>query len=270
MDGTIQSRDGTRIAFWRTGSGPPLVLVHGTTADHGRWAPVLARLAEQLTVYAIDRRGRGGSGDAADYALEREVEDVAAVVDSIGAPTSLLGHSYGAICSLEASLRTSRLRKLVLYEPPIPQAGPRAPPGSIARLEALLARGEREAVVTTFFRENVHMPPRELELLRSLPNWPERVAAAHTLPRELRAGEAYALRPERFARLTTPTLLLLGGDSPPFFRQATDAVSRALPRARLVLLPGQQHAAMNTAPEPFVREVLGFLLEQAVPGDLST
>lgn len=261
MDGTIQSRDGTRIAFWRAGSGPPLVLVHGTTADHGRWAPVLPRLAGRFTVYAIDRRGRGGSGDAAEYALEREVEDVVAAVEAVGAPAFLLGHSFGAICSLEASLRTSRIRKLVLYEPPIPAAGPRAPPESIARLEALLARGEQEEVVTTFFRENVRMPPRELELLRSLPNWPERVAAAHTLPRELRAGEAYAPGPERFSRVTTPTLLLLGGDSPTFFQRATDAVSRALPHARRVLLPGQQHAAMNTAPDLFLREVFGFLQE---------
>lgn len=261
MDGTLTSKDGTRLAFWRTGSGPPLVLVHGTTADHGRWAPVLARLGERLTVYAIDRRGRGGSGDAPEYALDREVEDMVAVVESTGAPAFLLGHSYGAICALEASLRTARIRKLVLYEPPIPTGAPRAPPGSIARLQALLDRGEREEVVTAFFRESVHVSPRALELMRSLPDWPARVAAAPTLPRELRAGEAYTLRPERFAAVTVPALLLLGGDSPPFFREATEAVSRALPHARLVVLPGQQHAAMNTAPDLFLREVVGFLSE---------
>ena len=114
------SDDGTLIGYWRTGEGPPLILVHGTSADHTRWDPVLPTLAEHFTVYAIDRRGRGESGDAADYSLESEVEDVVAVVDSIGAPVSLLGHSYGAVCSLEASQRSERVRKLVLYEPPLP------------------------------------------------------------------------------------------------------------------------------------------------------
>jgi pimeloyl-ACP methyl ester carboxylesterase len=118
--GTVISSDGTHTGYWRTGEGPPLVLVHGTSADHTRWDPVLPALEEHFTVYAVDRRGRGESGDAAEYPLEREVEDVVAVVDSIGAPASLLGHSYGAICSLEASRLSARVRRFVLYEPPLP------------------------------------------------------------------------------------------------------------------------------------------------------
>src|SRR5689334_8539504 len=100
---TVKSKDGTPIAVAKSGHGPPLVLVHGTTADHTRWKPILPKLEEKFTVYAIDRRGRGGSGDSANYAFEIEFDDVAAVVDSIGEPVFLLGHSYGAICSLEAS-----------------------------------------------------------------------------------------------------------------------------------------------------------------------
>src|SRR5207253_10380171 len=114
-----KSKDGTRIAFARSGDGPPLVLVHGTTADHTRWAPILGELEARFTVHAMDRRGRGGSGDAQDYSLEKEFDDIVAVVDSIGEPVHLLGHSYGALCSLEASLLTKNIRKLVLYEPPI-------------------------------------------------------------------------------------------------------------------------------------------------------
>ena len=111
---TVTSEDGTKIAYWRSGQGPPVVLVHGTTADHSRWAPVLPEFEEHFSVCAIDRRGRGGSGDSEDYALEREFEDVASVVDSLGEPAFLLGHSYGAVCALEASLLTPNVRKLVL------------------------------------------------------------------------------------------------------------------------------------------------------------
>src|SRR5687767_12504745 len=120
----VASQDGTSIAVQVTGRGAPLLLVHGTTADHSRWTPLLPALEARFTVHAMDRRGRGESGDAADYSLVREFEDVAAVVDAIGGPVNLLGHSYGALCSLEAALRTSNLRKLILYEPPIPLGGP--------------------------------------------------------------------------------------------------------------------------------------------------
>src|SRR5215470_16425578 len=143
---TITSRDGTAIAFVRSGAGPALVLVHGTTADHTRWKPLLPRLETHFTVYAVDRRGRGGSGDAPDYSIEREFDDIAAVVDAIGEPVLLLGHSYGAVCSLEASLRTQHVSKLVLYEPPIRTAGSLFPPGTVERLQVLLDAGDRDGV----------------------------------------------------------------------------------------------------------------------------
>jgi pimeloyl-ACP methyl ester carboxylesterase len=164
----------------------------------------------QFTVYAVDRRGRGESGEAHDYAIEREFEDVAAVVDSIGEGVNLLGHSFGGICSLEAALLTPHLRKLILYEPPLPIPGvPIYPEGVTERLHTLLDAGDRPGVLTTFFREIVRMPPHELELFQSSPAFPARVAAAHTLPRELRAHEAYRFKPERFNTLNVPTLLLL-------------------------------------------------------------
>lgn len=256
---TFTSPDGTPIAAHREGKGPPLVLVHGTTADHTRWAPVLGALAENHTVYAIDRRGRGGSGDAEPYAIEREFDDVAAVCDAIGGPVDLLGHSYGAICSLEASLRAASLRRLVLYEPPVPLGDPIYPPGVPEKLAALLATGDREAVVATFMREVVRMPPAELELLRGKPAWTARVAAAHTIARELAQSTTYVWDGARFAAMRTPTLVLLGSDSPRFFRAAAERVAASVPDAKLVELAGQQHAAMDTAPAMFVREVLAFL-----------
>jgi pimeloyl-ACP methyl ester carboxylesterase len=260
----IQSKDGTPIAYQRSGAGAPLVLVHGTGASHGRWAPILPSLEKQFTVYAIDRRGRGESGEAKSYAIEREFEDVAAVVDSIGERVTLLGHSFGGICALEAALLTPYLDKLILYEPPLPVPGvPIYPEGVIDRLQALLDAGDREAVVITFFREVVELPPHELDLLKSSPAFPMRVAAAHTLPRELRAHAAYCFEPERFQSLNIPTLLLLGGDSPPFFKAAIEALNATLPNSRVVVLPGQQHIAIDTAPDLFVREVLAFLTELA-------
>jgi pimeloyl-ACP methyl ester carboxylesterase len=258
----ITSKDGTLIAYQRSGKGPPLVLVHGTTADHTRWRPILPPLEEHFTVYALDRRGRGESGDnnADHYAIEREFDDVAAVVDSIGEPVNLLGHSYGAICSLEAAVRTNNLRRLVLYEPPIPTGVEIYPRASVERIQAALASGDRDGAVAAFLGEIAHVPPQEVELLRSLPAWQGRVAAAHTILREMHTAETYIFDPERFHRMNTPTLLLLGGDSPQFFQLAIQVAQSALPNSRLTVMPGQQHTAMNTAPDLFVREVVGFLL----------
>jgi pimeloyl-ACP methyl ester carboxylesterase len=258
----IVSKDGTPIAYQRSGVGTPLVLVHGTSGSSVHWKPILPALEKRFTVYAVDRRGRGESGDAPTYAIEQEFEDVAAVVNSIGNEVNLLGHSFGAICALEAALRTSRLRKLVLYEPPLLLPGMQLyPEGIIDRLQAQLDSGDRRGVLTTFFHEVVRMPDHEFELVQSAPAFPANIAAAHTLPRELRAHEAYQFKSERFQELNVPTLLLLGGDSPSFFKAAIEAVNGALPDSRIVVLPGQQHIAIDNAPDLFAREVLTFLTE---------
>jgi len=258
---TLVSTDGTPIAYRRSGGGPPLVLVHGTSADHSRWKPVLPAFEEHFAVYALDRRGRGGSGDSEYYSIDREFEDVAAVVDSIEEPVNLLGHSMGAVCSLEAALLTSNVRKLVLYEPGMNvTSGPVYPPGSIDRLDALLEAGNRDGVIEALMREVVGMPPEEVEHLRSLPAWHERVKAAHTVPRELRTDEYYEFIPERFKDLRVSTLVLEGGESSAFFKAADAAVEAALPDCRIVVMAGQGHAAMDTASELFAREVIRFLI----------
>ena len=253
------SRDGTPIAYRRSGSGPPLVLVHGTTADHTRWAGVLPSLERHFTVYAMDRRGRGGSGDADGYAIEREFEDVAAVIEAIGEPVFLLGHSYGAVCSLEASRLTDKVRRLILYEPPIPTIHPLYPPGVPDRIQALVDAGDPEAGLELFFREVVRMPDGEFERYRALPVWKVRVTLAPTIPRELAIDRRYRFRPERFSGFAIPTLLLVGGESPPVFREATDMLAATLPDSRVAVMPGQRHVAMDTAPELFLAEVGKFL-----------
>jgi pimeloyl-ACP methyl ester carboxylesterase len=257
------SVDGTSIAYWRSGEGSPLVLVHGTAADHSRWAPVLPAFEQRFTVYAIDRRGRGASGDSGDYAIEREFEDVGAVVDSLGESVNLLGHSYGALCALEAALLAKNVRKLVLYDPGIEVVGEEIyPPEVIERLEALLKAQDRDGVVETTMREVAGLPPETVEYMRSQPVWQARVDAAHTIPRELRAVKAYRLDAERFGDLGVPTLLLSGGDSPAALRKAGEAVDEALPDSRLVVMPGQGHAAMDTGTDLFTTEVLRFLTSQ--------
>ena len=212
-----------------------------------------------FTVYAVDRRGRGGSGDAPGYVFESECDDVAALVDTIGKPVFLLGHSFGAICALEASMRTKNVRKLVLYEPPIVTGAPIYPAEVIDRLNERLLAGDREGAVTTFYREVVRTSENDLRTLRALPNWPGRIAAAHTIPREMKSSDEYRFKASRFAGFDTPTLLLVGGESPAHFRDAVKAVHAAIPSAHVAVLPGQQHAAMNTAPEIFLRQVIGFL-----------
>src|SRR5262245_20820801 len=119
----FRSKEGVTLACGRAGNGPPLVLVHGTGATAARWTPVLPAFAARFSVYAVDRRGRGESGDAADYAIEHEFDGVACLVDSLVQPVYLLGHSYGGVCALEAARLTPHVHKLVLYEPPVPLEG---------------------------------------------------------------------------------------------------------------------------------------------------
>jgi pimeloyl-ACP methyl ester carboxylesterase len=254
---TVRSADGTPIACWRTGSGSPLVLVHGTAADHARWAGVLPLFEARHTVVTIDRRGRGGSGDAAEYAIEREFEDLAAVADWTGPGTSVLGHSYGAECALAAARLTENIVRLILYEPPAGMV--LVGPDLIGRLEDLLRDGKRDALLQLFFEEVAGVSPEQVERMRSQPSWAARIGAAHTIPRELRAARDRPFDAEAARDLHTRTLLLQGGDSLPAFKTATEVVHTALPNSLVVVMPGHRHTAMDTGSELFTREVLSFL-----------
>ena len=259
----VISWDGTAIATYRSGTGKPLLLVHGSTADHRRWDSITPRLAQEYTVYAMDRRGRGGSGDSDDYALLREAEDVAAVVEVVSAQAGeavfVLGHSFGGVCSLEAALLTNQISRLILYEPPLPVGLPLYDPDFPERMQALTDRGEMEAALELFFRDQVKMSEQQLAEFRRLPMWQERIKIVPTLLREIVIDRTYTFDATRYAHLDVPTLLLQGSDRPPIFQRAIAALDAALPNSHVIILEGQQHNAMDTNPELFVNEVLAFL-----------
>jgi pimeloyl-ACP methyl ester carboxylesterase len=240
----------------------PLILVPGTgAANPVAWTSVVPALEEHFTVYAVDRRGHGESGDSPTYAIEREFEDIAAVVDSTEESANLLGHSFGALCALEAGLLTKNIHRLILYEPAIPlQDISLYREEDIERMQALLDAGDREGVLTTFYREVAMISSHEIEQLKTSPAWPARVAIAHTLPREMLAEKRYRFNTQRFRDLQIPTLILIGGDSPRFVIETCETLDTILPNSRIVVMPGQQHIAMYTAPDLFLREVLTFLI----------
>ncbi|WP_119069150.1 alpha/beta fold hydrolase [Aggregatilinea lenta] len=256
----VQSKDGTLIAFERSGEGPPLVVVPGVLTSSRQW-PILPTLGNHFTVYAVDRRGHGDSGDADQYAIEREFEDIAAVVDAIGSEVNVLGHSFGGHCVLGASLLTSNIRGLVVYETDAPEGmyAESMPAGLVDKFESLVEAGDRAGAVITFFREALQMTPQEIEGAEKWPTFPAMVAGADTFPREIRAVDAYQFETQQFRQMNVPTLLLLGGDSPDFAKTSMERWHEVLPNSRLVILPGQQHIAHYTAPDLFIHEVQTFL-----------
>lgn len=255
----ISSKDGVPIACWHGGAGEPLLLVHGTSGDHFAWAPVLATLERHFNVWTIDRRGRGHSGDANRYALERECEDIAAVIDAIGGTVHLLGHSFGGLCALEAANLTSNIGGLVLYEPPISLAGSGWSAELDRSMQTLLDAGNREGALLLFFRDIVKTPSHEIAAMQAGLHWPERIAAAHTIHRELQSIDRYVFEPFRFHALRIPVLLLLGGESPSRRHLIAETLHQALACSAIKILPGQQHSAMRTTPDLFAHEVVKFL-----------
>jgi pimeloyl-ACP methyl ester carboxylesterase len=255
------------IAVFSLGSGPPLVLVHGTTADHTAWRTVAPLLARTHTLHAIDRRGRGASGDgpataAQGYGLDLEYADVAAVVDVVapesGSAVDVVGHSYGGRCALGAAELTTNVRRVVCYEgAPAPHGRQFERSELVDELVRRLEAGDPDAVMETFMRRVTGMDDAAIAAYRANPVWPARVAAAHTVPRELVAARLDP--PERFEGLPTPVLFIAGTTSPPVFREGAAALAALLPDAHLVTVEGAAHAAHHTHPDAFVEAVETFL-----------
>jgi pimeloyl-ACP methyl ester carboxylesterase len=264
---TVRSADGTPIAVFSSGdpAGPPVVLVHGTTADHTTFRAIEPLLGERYAVHAIDRRGRGASGDGPAYAIEREFEDVAAVAEVLaaerGRPVDLVGHSFGGRCGLGAALLTRSIGHLVVYEgAPEPPGATFDPPGFVDRFASLMAAGRPADALEAFFRDVVGMDDAELAAYRDNPVWPVRVAAAGTIPREMTAAGSTAAGLDALGAVACPVLQVLGGESRDVFRAAVEALDARLPNGRIVVIPGAAHAAHHTHPAAFVDAVSSFVL----------
>jgi pimeloyl-ACP methyl ester carboxylesterase len=243
---------------------PPLLLVHGATADHTTWRVVGPRFAASRHVFAMDRRGRGASGDATAYSIDREFADVATVATAIaadaGGAVDIVGHSYGGRCCLGASLLTPAIRRLVVYEgAPVPRGMSYRPPGLVEEVRSALQRGDNEGALSSFLVGIVGMTEAGLAAYRAEAIWPARVAAAHTILRELEAEATAPASLDGLAGVTAPVLLVLGSISRSPFRIGTDALAARLADARVRVIAGAAHAAHHTHAEAFVRLVEAFL-----------
>lgn len=256
---TVTSADGTLIAFWREGSGPPLLLVHGGACDHLAWYYVVPLLARRFTVYTYDRRGRGESGNTSPYSVEREVEDIAAMLKAIGEPAHLLGHSAGGMLALMAAGRNEDLLSMMLYEPAFLIEGARERPGpeTLKKMQSLLAAGDRDEVIRIAIRQTVEFSEDDIAAMETGPGWEQLRSVAHAIPQDWLLWEQPFVA-ERVSTVKTRTLVLLGSQSPAWLQLAAQAVLAALPSATLELLQGQQHHAIITAPEMFAQAVVSF------------
>ena len=261
------SRDGTHIGYYTTGQGPPLVLVHGGLGDHTRWAALRPYLEPHFTVCAMDRRGRGASGDHSDYDVAREFEDVAAVVDAVADSTTshvtVVGSSAGASFAVAAAALTPNIGRLVLFEPATGELMKLLPPELQDQLDALLAADDREGILQTAYRQLVGLSDEQIDDLRAQPSWANRLTAAHTVPRELRIPPERFFDPRQAEAVAVPALVMIGGETPEPFRVGAQHVADTLPHASVAVLEGQGHGAELFAPALVADAMLEFLGEGA-------
>jgi pimeloyl-ACP methyl ester carboxylesterase len=253
----ILSKDGTPIAVEKTGQGPALVFVDGAMCYRasGPSRPMAAALAERFTVYTYDRRGRGDSGDTAPYDIQREVDDLRAVIDEAGGRAFVFGVSSGAALALEAASRGVSMQRLALYEAPfiVDDSRPALPDDFITRMNTALASGRRGDAVKMFMKL-VGVPGIFVLLMRLMPAWPKLTAVAHTLPYDLTIVGPFqrgaALPAARWSGATIPTLVMDGGKSPTWMRNATRALAAVVPHAMYRTLDGQTHMVKPKALAP--------------------
>ncbi len=257
----VSSADGTRIGLLTAGAGPSLLLVHGGMGCIESWQPLWSTLTSRWRVTAMDRRGRGTSGDTAPYRLDREFEDVTAAVASLAAdgPVDVFGHSFGATCALGAAAGTAAgtapLRRLALYEPPGPQT---APADWRERVTALVAAGKPGAAMMSFLTQIIGLTPGQVDGLRNASRGYDIMpVVSATMPREARALACVDLTALASA-VQVPVLLILGAASPAWAGHITGELTAALPGSKVAVLPGQGHQAIDSAPGLITGELTEF------------
>jgi len=256
---TVTSADGTKIAFWRDGAGPPLLLVHGGICDHLAWYFAVPLLARHFTVYTFDRRGRGGSGDSLPYSVEREVEDILAVLHDIGEPAHLVGHSAGGILALKVATRAENLLSLTLYEPAyvVDGARERPAPEVLDTIRCLLDAGDYDEVIRIAMRESVGLSDAEIALMETGPGWEHLCGVAEAVPHDWMLWEE-RLEAENVRGVRAPVLVMTGSESPTWLRAGAETVLASFRNAQSAVLPGQGHSAMFTGPELFAKTIIDF------------
>lgn len=258
----VYSKDGTAIGFDRSGSGPAIIPVGGASGErsHPWMGELVALLEPHFTVFNYDRRGRGDSGDTAPYAVEREVEDLAAVIEAAGGSAFVYGMSSGAVLALDAANHGLAIPKLALYEPPfiVDDSRPPIPREYVAHLDELSAAGRRSDAVEYFMTTALGVPAEYLGPMKEDPMWAAMEKVSHTLAYDgaIMEGTMWGqpLPAERWTQVTAPTLVIAGGESEPFFHSAARALEKLLPNARRRTLPSQNHAVAPTAIMPVLVE----------------
>ena len=258
--GTVVSRDGTAIAYDRYGSGEPVVLVSGALTARASLVPLAQALAQHFTVFAYDRRGRGASGDTPPYAVEREIEDLAAIVAETGGTACALGHSSGAALVIRAASAGVPLSRLALYEPPFILGGDHVPVGAefIARQRELIAAGRRGEALEHWMVNTVGVSEQGLEQMRQAPFWPALEALVHTTVYDATImqgeGDGTPMPPEWAETVKQPALVMVGEKSGPWMQNSVRALEALLPNARLLTFPGADHSIAPEAMAPVLRE----------------
>ncbi|WP_043617765.1 alpha/beta fold hydrolase [Nonomuraea candida] len=255
----VKSADGTTIAYDQTGSGPAVVLVQGGFSDrtHPIWAGLAAALSGEFTVFNYDRRGRGGSSDNESYEVEREIEDLAAIITAAGGSAAVFGGSSGGALALRAAAAGLPITKLAVYEPPFIVDDSRPPIVEDFReqLAALVAEGKRGEVVERFMVEAAEMPAEMVGQMKESPYWEGMTAVAHTLVYEAAVcGPGNQLPVEELKKITVPTLALAGGASGPWMQGAAKAVAETVPGGEYKVLEGHGHDIAPEALAPPVAE----------------
>ena len=246
----VISKDGTPISYQRQGNGPALILVDGAlcSSQFGPMPKLAPLLAHHFTVFTYDRRGRGYSGDASAYTREREIEDIAALIQEAGSSAHVVGLSSGGALALEAAANGLNIKKVVAYEPPyIREAGGEAPPDHVGNLRRLLADGKRGAAVKYFMRDMVGVPAPFVVMMQLMRGtWRKLESVAHTLPYDATVMGDWTVPSGRLGNIRVPVVAMHGGKTQERLKKASQAVASAVPGSRHEVLPGQNH---NVKPE---------------------
>ncbi len=255
----VQSKDGTTIAFDQLGAGAPLVLVAGASCDRSIDVPIAEALAKNFTVLNYDRRGRGDSDDTLPYAVDREIEDIAVLVDAAGGSATVVGLSSGAALAAEAAAAGLSIDALVMWEPPfsVDAESSRKAKEYTDELTRLLA-ADRRGDAVALFMQRVGIPEEMIAGMRQSPYWQLGESLAPTLAYDAAVmGVDNTVPAGRYGRIAAPTLVLAGSESPEFMRQAAAQVAAAIPGARHDILAGQDHNVAGDVLAPAVAAFSG-------------